>query len=104
MRNIFLTGLSGSGKSLVGRLLAAQLGKPLLDIDMLVEKECGERVPTLFTREGEEDFRFCESRVLTQAIQEAEKTGGAVIATGGGTVMRQENRQLMAGQGIRVYL
>ena len=104
MRNIFLTGLSGSGKTSVGQLLAEQLGKPLLDIDVLVEEECGERIATLFTRQGEAYFRSCESRVLARSLQEAEKAGGAVIATGGGIVLRPENRQLMAERGIRVYL
>ena len=108
MRNIFLIGLSGSGKSSVGRLLAEQLGRPLLDIDALVEEECGERISTLFTRQGEAYFRSCESRVLAQAVQVSSGTsggtGGAVIATGGGIVLRPENRQLMAERGIRVYL
>ncbi len=104
MRNIFLIGLSGSGKSTVARLLANQLGRPLFDIDALIEKECGERISALFTSKGEEYFRDCESRMLTQAIQAAGEAAGAIVATGGGIVLRAENRQQMAVNGIRVYL
>ncbi|QBD78408.1 3-dehydroquinate synthase [Ktedonosporobacter rubrisoli] len=101
MQHVFLIGLSGSGKSTVGSLLAQKLGKPLLDIDMLIEEECGERIPTIFTRYGEDYFRTCESRVLLKATQMAQ---GAVIATGGGVVVRSENRALMKASGIRVFL
>src|SRR5947209_16649198 len=101
MQNIFLIGLPGSGKSTVGHILAERLGQPFLDVDTLIEEEYGERVPTLYTRYGEDYFRDCESRVLAKA---ASMTDGAVIATGGGIVMREENRTLMAERGIRVFL
>src|SRR5229473_2176726 len=100
MQNIFLIGLSGSGKSNVGRMLAQQLGKPLLDIDQLVEEDCGEPIPSIFARHGEDYFRNCESRLLASAVEMA-NAEGAVIATGGGIVLRPENRQLMADRGIR---
>lgn len=82
-------------------MLAQRLGRPLCDIDALVEEECGERVATIFARYGEEYFRACESRALAKAAQ---TTGGAIIATGGGIVTRPENRALMAEQGMRVFL
>ncbi len=101
MQNIFLLGLPGSGKSTVGRVLASRLGLPFLDVDTLIEEEYGERVPTLYKRYGEDYFRDCESRMLAKA---ASMRDGAVIATGGGIVMREENRTLMAEQGLRVFL
>src|SRR2546430_6829738 len=101
MRHIFLTGLLGSGKSTVGRILAQCLNKPLLDIDALIEKEYGECISAIFARHGEEYFRSLESRILVQAVQEA---GGAIIATGGGIVIRPENRVLMAEHGVRIFL
>lgn len=101
MRHVFLIGLSGSGKSTVGRLLAQRLARPLLDIDALIEEECGERIPALFAQHGEAYFRDCESRVLAKAVQQTE---AAIIVTGGGIVVRPENRALMADRGIRVYL
>lgn len=102
MRNLFLIGLSGSGKSTVGRLLAQRLGLPLLDTDALVEEEQGERIPTLFSRYGEAYFRLCESRALTHVI--ATYPQGAIIATGGGIVTQSENRVAMAEHGICIYL
>jgi len=101
MTCIFLTGLSGSEKSNVGRILAQRLNKPFLDTDVLIEEECGERIPAIFEHHGEEYFRACESRVLAQAAQTA---GGAIIATGSGIVMCAENRALMDEQGQRIYL
>jgi shikimate kinase/3-dehydroquinate synthase len=101
MRHVFLIGLSGSGKSTVGRILAQRLGRPLLDIDMLIEKECGESIPAIFTRYGEDYFRTLEHRVLTQAAQ---RVPAAIIVTGGGIVVRPENRALMAERGVRVFM
>jgi 3-dehydroquinate synthase len=101
MRHVFLIGLSGSGKSTVGRLLAQRLGRPLLDVDALIEEECGERIPAIFAQHGEEHFRACESRVLAQIAQ---RSACAVVATGGGIVIRPENRALMAESGMRVFL
>lgn len=101
MQNIFLFGLSGSGKSTVGRILAERLDIPLFDIDALIEQECGERIHSIFVRHGEEYFRGCESRLLAQV---ARNRNGAVVATGGGIIVRQENRSLLAESGVRVCL
>lgn len=101
MRHIFLIGLSGSGKSTVGRLLERDLGMPLLDIDALIEEECGERIPAIFAHHGEEYFRSCESLLLDRVTR---TQNAAIISTGGGIVTRAENRALMAGRGVRVYL
>src|SRR5437763_1642712 len=101
MQHVFLIGLSGSGKSTVGRLLAQRLNRPLLDVDALIEEEYGERIPAIFARHGENYFRELESRVFVRAV---ERTEDAVIVTGGGIVVQSENRILMAQQGIRVFL
>ena len=104
MQNIFLIGLSGSGKSTIARLLADQLGRPLFDTDTLIEKEEGESIPSLFASKGEEYFRDCESRTLIQTIQAVGENAGAIIATGESIVLRPENRRQMAEHGIRIYL
>jgi len=101
MRHIFLIGLSGSGKSTVGCILAQHLNKPLFDIDALIEKEYGESISAIFARHGEEYFRSLESRMLAQVAREA---GSAIIVTGGGVVVRSENRVVMAEQGVRIFL
>src|SRR5690349_17505698 len=100
-KHLFLIGLSGSGKSTVGRILAHRLGKSLRDVDALIEKEYGERIPAIFARHGEDYFRALESRVLAQAVQEEDE---AVIVTGGGIVARAENRVLLAQHGVRIFL
>src|SRR5260370_33874480 len=100
MRHIFLIGLSGSGKSTVGCILAQHLNKPLFDIDALIEKEYGECILAIFARHGEEYFRSLESRMLAQVAQEA---GSAIIVTGGGGVVRTENRVLMGEQGVSIF-
>ncbi len=101
MRHVFLVGLSGSGKSTVGRVVARRLGRPLLDIDALIEGEYGARIPTIINRHGEEYFRALESDILAQAVQQEPS---AIIATGGGIITRLENRALMAELGVRVFL
>ena len=102
MRHIFLVGLSGSGKSTVGRLLAQQLGVPFLDSDTLIEATYGERIPAIFARHGEAYFRACEHQVLHEAISQYKN--GAVIATGGGAILREENRLLMSEHGVSIWL
>lgn len=100
MRHIFLIGLSGSGKSTVGRLLAQHLHVPLYDLDTRIEEQCGASIPTIFSMYGEAFFRDCESRILAESIA----SSPAVISTGGGIVLREENRALMARHGVRVLL
>jgi 3-dehydroquinate synthase len=101
MQHIFLTGLSGSGKSTAGRYVAQHLRRPLFDIDALIEQEYGERIPTIFKSHGEDYFRDLESRILARTIQQTEQ---AIIVTGGGIVVRAENRALMAKHGVRIYM
>ena len=93
MRYIFLIGLSGSGKSTIGRLLAQRLHIPLYDLDTCIEEQCGTSIPTIFSEYGEAYFRDCESRILAEVIA---SSPSAVISTGGGIVLREENRALMA--------
>jgi len=100
-QHLFLVGLSGSGKSTVGRLLAERLDKPFLDIDALVEERCSQSIQAIFSREGEAYFRECESRALAEAVRRYQS---AVIATGGGIVTRQENRVLLRAAGTYIYL
>lgn len=101
MRHILLLGLSGSGKSTVGRILAQRLNMPLFDLDALIEEEYGERIPVLFAQHGEEYFRACESRILAKTMQLPD---AAILATGGGIVTKPENRSLMAERGVRIFL
>lgn len=97
-QNIVLIGMPGSGKSTVGKALAEQLGRQLIDTDGEIIARTGEAITATFERVGESGFRDIESAVIadTAAVQ------GAVIATGGGAVLRQSNLRLLRQNG-RIY-
>lgn len=90
----------GSGKSTVGRLLAARLHLPFFDSDCIIIEHTGVPIPTIFEIEGEAGFRARESR----AIAELADAGPMVLATGGGAVLSPENRRRLREMGWVVYL
>lgn len=100
MQNIVLVGMPGSGKSSVGALLAQRMGRPFIDLDDLVVQQAGKPIPQIFAQEGEESFRRYES----EAIRQAGAHNGCVIATGGGTVLREENRVAIRQNSFVVWL
>lgn len=99
-KNLLLIGMPGCGKSTVGKALAKRLGRPFLDLDRAVEEKAGMTVPELFASRGEEAFRQLEHEALTEAA----KGSGAVIAAGGGVVTREENRFPMAQNSTVIFL
>lgn len=88
---IILTGFMGTGKTVIGRLVAAQLGWPFVDTDLEIEKQSGLRIAEIFAEEGEAAFRDLEKRVLQQVLQRDQ----VVIATGGGAIVDADNRTRM---------
>ncbi len=100
MQRIFLTGLSGSGKSTVGRRVATLLDWDFIDTDDLLAERAGMPVGQALTTYGEERFRQLESEALRDALDHER----AVIATGGGIVISEANRALLREQGLNVYL
>jgi shikimate kinase len=98
--NIFLIGMMGAGKTSVGKLLARDLGKQFLDADHVLEERTGVRIPVIFELEGEAGFRARESALL----EELTAMRDIVLATGGGAVLKAENRALLAARGTVVYL
>lgn len=99
-RNVVLVGFMGTGKSSVGRLVAARLGFQFIDTDARIIQETGQSIADLFRVRGEGFFRACEARVL-DALQ---TTNSAVVATGGGIVVPPENRPRLAQLGFVVAL
>ncbi len=99
-RNIVLVGPMGSGKSHVGRLLAARLGLAFVDVDAQVEAHAGMPIPAIFAGEGEAGFRERERAALAAVLALA----GQVVATGGGAVLADANRAAMRAAGRVVYL
>jgi shikimate kinase len=87
-RHLVLVGLSGSGKSTVGRLLAERLGLDFVDTDELIVLWEGRSIPEIFEQQGEEAFRALERRAIASAVDGPP----AVIATGGGAPIDERNR------------
>lgn len=97
---IALIGLPGSGKTTIGRMLARRLGVPFLDSDHVIEEELGCSIRTFFEAEGEAAFRDLEARTLERLA----RGGGCVLATGGGSVLREANRDCLRTHCRVVYL
>jgi shikimate kinase len=96
----FLVGFMGVGKTSVGREVAARLGLPFYDLDQLIEERAGQKVAEIFARSGEGAFRSLETEVLRDIVQ----SEPGVVATGGGTFARPENRVLIREAGVSVWL
>ncbi|MES2872007.1 MAG: shikimate kinase AroK [Pseudomonadota bacterium] len=100
MRNLILVGPMGAGKSTIGRLLAKELHLPFKDSDKEIEVRTGANIPWIFDKEGEPGFRERETAMIVELCHE----NGIVLATGGGAVMRPENRLALRNGGRVVYL
>lgn len=98
--NLFLVGPMGAGKSTIGRRLAAHFRLPFVDLDEELERRNGVSVALIFELEGEPGFRARESRLL----DELSGREGVVLATGGGAILAEENRQCLRERGFVVYL
>jgi shikimate kinase len=99
-QSIFLVGPMGAGKSAVGKRLARRLQREFRDADAEIEARTGVDISFIFEKEGEEGFRRREGR----AIDELTALPAIVLATGGGAVMDEGNRRLLAARGLVVYL
>ena len=96
-----LIGYRGTGKSSVGRILANRLNRPFVDSDAQIELRAGRPIASIFAESGEAVFRDWEERILLEST--AEDTG-AVLATGGGAVVRESNRSKLREFGVVVWL
>lgn len=97
---VYLVGMPGAGKSVVGRELAGRLGVPFLDLDAEIEREAGASVAEIFARDGEPTFRAREAAALVSASAH----DPAVIACGGGVVLEPANRITLRNTGVAVFL
>jgi len=98
--SIFLVGMMGAGKTSVGRVLAKRLQKSFYDSDQVIEDRTGVKIPVIFEIEGEAGFRVRESTV----IDELTELRDIVLATGGGAVLIDANRDRLRSRGTVVYL
>ena len=99
-RNVFLCGFMATGKSSVGRRLAALIGHEFVDMDTLIEAETGMSIPEIFSSRGEAAFRALESQMVDRVTSRT----GCVVATGGGTIANRENLQKLKNAGIVITL
>ncbi|MCB1789863.1 MAG: shikimate kinase AroK [Gammaproteobacteria bacterium] len=97
---VFLVGPMGAGKTTIGRQLAQALGMEFRDSDHEIQRRTGVDIPTIFEYEGEDGFRQREQ----QAIDDLTQVDNVVLATGGGAVLRAENRQHLSARGIVFFL
>jgi shikimate kinase len=98
--NIYLIGLMGAGKTTIGRQLAKALQLPFYDSDKAIEEQTGVDIPTIFEYEGEKGFRAREQNMIKELTQ----IDGIVLATGGGVILKESNRQILKDNGFVVYL
>jgi shikimate kinase len=99
-RNIILIGPMGSGKSTIGNIIARRLHRDFQDSDHFIEERTGVDIARIFDVEGEQGFRDRETNALNELLSE----NNQVIATGGGSVLRHENQQLLKQKGYIVFL
>lgn len=99
--NLVLTGFMGTGKSVLGRRVAAMARCPFLDMDAELERRAGKSIAKIFAEDGEEAFRDAESAL---AAEWGGVPRGAVIACGGGVVLREQNIQALGANGMLVCL
>jgi len=99
-RLIVLVGMMGAGKSTIGRRLAARLRLPFIDADSEIEAAAGMSIPEIFEIHGEPHFRDGEARVIARLLE----SGPAVLATGGGSFMREETRRRVRDKAVSIWL
>ncbi|MBP9988624.1 MAG: AAA family ATPase [Ruminococcus sp.] len=99
-KNIVIIGMPGCGKTTIGKILAEKLNRNFIDTDEEIIKNCGRKIPEIFEEKGEEFFRNIE----TEIIKKAGKLFGKIIATGGGSILREENRNALVQNSVVVLL
>ncbi len=99
-KNIALVGMPGCGKSTVGKVIGKKTGREFVDLDAVIAEKAGMPIPEIFAKYGEGHFRDLETEVL----REVSKRSSLVIATGGGTVIREENRRLLRQNSTVVFI
>jgi shikimate kinase len=99
-KNIFLIGLMGAGKTTIGRQIASELSLDFFDSDHEIENRTGVTITHIFDIEGETGFRKRETAMLDELTNKK----GIVLATGGGAILKAENRQFLMSRGTTIYL
>lgn len=99
-RTVVLVGMMGSGKTAIGRALAAELDVPFVDSDAAIEEAAAATIAEIFARDGEAFFRKREEEVLRRLLSDQPR----IVSTGGGAFLSEANRAAIADLGIAVWL
>ena len=99
-RHVFLIGMPGCGKSSLGKRVANTMRIPYVDMDQRISDAVGCSIPDIFEHYGEQAFRNAETNTLIQLTRETP----SLISTGGGTVLRENNRAIMRNHGVIVLI
>ena len=99
-RNVVLIGMPGCGKTTIGRLLAKELGRNMLDVDELIVQRAGCPISQIFESRGQEYFRRMETEIIT----EISRKNGLIIASGGGSVLSKENVRRLSQNGRLFFI
>ena len=99
-KNIFIIGSMGSGKTSIGKILAKNNHLSFLDTDHEIIRSCGYSIPDIFEKFGEEHFRNLE----TEQLRKMDAIENHVISTGGGIILKDDNKKLMKDLGIIIFL
>lgn len=100
MKNIFLIGFMGCGKSTIARMLSQKLGMEQVEMDEQIVQEQGMPITEIFEKYGEEQFRNIE----TDLVKRLQQKNGVIVSCGGGAVLREENRRMMKDSGAIIWL
>jgi len=98
--NVFVVGPMGVGKTTIGRILSKELGLKFIDVDEEIERRAGANISWIFDVEGEGRFRDRE----TQVLEDLTSMKNVLLSTGGGAVLRKENRKWLETRGLVIYL
>lgn len=101
---LYLVGFMASGKTTIGRAVAEQLGWPFTDVDTDIENRAGKTISQIFDEAGEQTFRALESEVVRDRVLRIEAGHPCVVALGGGTLAQPRNWELIANNGVTVWL
>src|SRR5581483_429443 len=101
---LYLVGFMASGKTTVGRALACEIGWPFCDLDSEIESRQGVPIARIFSERGEPAFREIETQTLSEHIARIEAGHPCVLALGGGAFVQPRNWELIANNGITIWL
>lgn len=98
--NITLCGMMGSGKTIVGKILAKKIGFSFIDTDKVIEEKSGKSINTIFNEHGEEYFRVLEKKIITEILEKQ----NYVISLGGGSIEHKSIRKVIKNKSYNIYL